>query len=141
MKIKIKKIPSILKLVLLVVIIIYIGFGIYLGNITKNIMASAFECCAAVENNPYCDIISDENYNRFIHRRLLDYSNPDANYKYRLYTPLVIHWFVGANVWIYYSDEFTINNHFRSASRDVPVKFSLELKDMHWKIINVHEDP
>jgi len=137
----IKNLSCCLKFVLLVVVIIYVGFGIYLGQITKNIMLSAFECCTAVENNPYSDMISDENYNHFIHRQWLDYSHPDANYKYHIYAPFVIHWFVGANVWIDYSDEFTINNQFRSASRGVTVKFSLELQNKHWKILDVYEAP
>ena len=130
-----------LLLVLLLFGLVYLAYGYYLGHIVKSVTVSAFESYKAVENNPYLDIISDENYNHLVKRQYHDFTLPNTYDKYFISPALVIHWFDGAIAYIRYNYEYFQNDEINSGSMGVVVKFTLKLQDGQWKIVDIYEGP
>ena len=51
---------------LLLFALVYLAYGYYLGQMTEEVMLSAFAERGYVENNKYSNMISDENYNYMV---------------------------------------------------------------------------
>lgn len=126
--------------VIFMVVLIYLTYGHILGQNIKTIMISAFESYHIVKDNPYNNIISDEYYNRMVKNQWFDFSS-GATSHYQLSNPFVIYWFDGAYVYIKYSYEYYQNNVRKSASWNIPVKFTLTRQGSQWKVINMYEPP
>lgn len=137
-----KHIWRMLQAALIVFVIIYLLLGAYLGCKVRTIVVSAFDSDSYVENNPYMDVISDEAYNYFVKSPMFDMTSPDARYEYKIYRlPLVIHWFTGAKVCLYYKDGYYVGDKKLSGSTAVPIWFTLELCDGKWNVIDYYEAP
>ena len=137
-----RRIPVPLRMGLAALVVLYAAFGVYLGSMIKEIMTSAFEAEAYAVNNPYSDIISDEYYNRYVHRARHDFSQPGASYEYQLSPlPVVVHWFAGARVCIWYDDHYEDDTGRMSGSSGVPVLFTLAWQDGGWRVVDFYEAP
>lgn len=136
-----KKLPGWLKWVLVVILVIYIGSCIYLSWQLYGVMKSAFECYEAVENNPYSEIIADEDYNRLVRRRHYDFESAEAWDEYKILGPLAVHWLVGGKAVAWYDYDYYVGSEHKSGSSGVPVVFSLRLEDFRWRIVDIFEAP
>lgn len=134
------KIPRWLKWVLAVGLVIYIVSCICLSWQLYGLMKSAFDCYEAVENNPYNDIIADEDYNRLIQRRGLDFNQAGVWDEYLILGPFAVHWLVGGKAVAWYDYKY-YGSEFNSISSGVPVVFSLRLEDFRWRIVDIFEAP
>ncbi len=116
---------------------IYLIYGYHIGQTAKAVMVSAFEAEAYAVNNPYADIISDENYNKMVINGSEFYHIYDGYAKNRFKLPFVVHWFSGAVVWIgfehkyyFYEDDFISYDVGRSA------KFICKYQNGKWNILD-----
>lgn len=118
-------------------ITIYLVYGYSIGQAAKMVMTSAFEAEAYAVNNPYSDIISDENYNKMVINGSEFYRTYDGYAENRFKFPFVLHWFSGAVVWIgfenkyyFFEDDFVQYDVGRS------VKFICKYQDGKWHIMD-----
>lgn len=127
-----------LLLVLLLLGLVYLAYGHYLGQMTEEVMLAAFAEQGYVENNPYSDIISDEDYNYMVISGRFE--NPQTQFYITKKRPFVVHWLFGANVWIKFN--FSYGDGKTMASyEDIAMKFVLELQNGRWRITEVKEEP
>lgn len=136
-----KPVQAALLAILLIFLPIYLAYGYYIGRITKDIMLSAFEQNYYVENNPYNDVISDEYYNWFVVKAMADYNRPNSYDKTHLSSPLVLHWFTGAEVWISYDYSFYVGKENMINLTNILVKFSYKLQNGDWQVMDCYVGP
>ncbi len=138
-----RHIPRGWKIFLLAVLAIYIVYGLWLGAKVKTVVATAFASPEKVVPNPYESFISDEYYNHMVHysdERLLE--RPGERYEYLLSPlPLVVHWFTGARVWIWYEDHFYRNDEHDSGCGGASILFDLRLQNGKWRVVYSYEAP
>ena len=79
---------------LLLFALVYLAYGHYLGQMTEEVMLSAFAERGYVENNKYSNMISDENYNYMVISGRFD--EPQTPLYITQKRPFVVHWFCGA---------------------------------------------
>ncbi len=123
---------------LLFFLLTYLAYGHYLGQITEEVMLSAFAERGYVENNKYSDMISDENYNYMVISGRFD--NPQTPLYITKKRPFVVHWLFGAKVWIKFNFSYGEGKTMASYD-DIPMIFLLERQNGRWWITEVKEGP
>lgn len=124
---------------LLAVVVFVVGYIIYgnqLGVVTRDVLFSALDSHCYVENNPYADIISDEEYYHLMADKYGDVDTVNGYSNIRCKKPFVLHWFAGAYVWSQYDYSYYMNGEERVCLTDVPVKFTYKLQNGQWHIID-----
>lgn len=128
---------SALLLVLLLFGLVYLAYGHYLGHIVKSVTVSAFESYKAVENNPYLDIISGEDYNKMNFRSRMNFEIPNSYDRIVMKRPFVIHWFTGANVWINHDYYFYDGEYWSTCLTGMDNRFTLKLQNGQCRITDL----
>lgn len=117
-------------------VVFYMAYGHHIGATAEDVLLSALESHSYVENNPYADIISDEQY---YHLMVCKYGDCNATNGYSeisCKTPFVLHWFSGAYVWSRYDYAYWRDGEEMMHLSDVGVKFTYKLQDGHWRIMD-----
>ena len=116
----------------------YLAYGHYLGQMTEEVMLSAFAERGYVENNKYSNMISDENYNYMVISGRFD--EPQTPLYITQKRPFVVHWFCGAYVGIKFNFSYGEGKTMASYE-DITMNFILKLQNGQCYITNVEEGP
>lgn len=115
-------------------VVIYVVYGYQFGVVTRDVLFSALDSHCYVENNPYVDIISDEDYYHLVAHKYGDYDAVNGYSNIRCKNPFVFHWFDGAYVWSQYDYSYYLNGEEMVCLSSVDVKFTYKLQNGQWHI-------
>lgn len=122
-------------LVVVIFVAIYIIYGHQLSVATRDVMFSALDSHGYVENNPYAEMISDEEYYHLMANKYGDYDEANGYSYIHCKKPFVLHWFTGAYVWSQYDYSYYLNGKEMICLSDVDVQFTYKLQNGEWHII------
>lgn len=121
---------------------LYIIEGFYLS-----FMLNAVVNCSYVNlgfNNPYLNIVDDENYYRLCNRRGFvteQYAYKDNIFEeYHKTIPFVFHWFIGGKAMYMYSYELHENGELAGGAWRIPVWITMDFSQIPW-VVEVYEAP
>lgn len=117
-----------------VFVVVYMIYGYQLGETTYNVLLSALDSHSYVEDNPYADIISDEEYYHLMAHKYGDYDEANGYSYIHCKKPFVLHWFAGAYVWSRYDYSYYLNGEEMVCLSDVGVQFTYKLQNGQWHI-------
>lgn len=129
-----------LLLLLGVIFCVYVCLALYLGIKSINVVKTAFgnDNDAIASLNSVFD--SECKYDILIKSHMYDLSQANTETKYSLSLPIVIHWFSGAKVWIFYDHQYIVDGVVKSATSGGEIIFCLKRIDNTWKITD-YRDP
>lgn len=125
-----RKKPLLSGLLMVVVLLtaVYMAYGHYIGKMVHEIVLSALMSGHYAEGNPYADMIADEDYNKMVILQPKYAEGQEISEAVRCGSPFVVHWFVGAEVWVKYECAYFVH------SWPVTIRFSLDRQDGEWRV-------
>lgn len=115
---------------------LYMFYGYHIGAEVRQVLLSALESHSYAENNPYADMISDEQYYRLMAQKYGDFDEAEGYSHIRCKQPWVLHWFAGAYVWSSYDYTYYQNGEAQVNLTDVTVRFTCKQQAVRWRIVD-----